>query len=253
MSARTLVAAACLLALPAALSAQPCDAPYTAPFALGERLDYSVTFGMFKAGQGSIEVVARDTVRGREAWHTRFRVKGGVPFYHVDDALESWIDVSCFQSLRFVRSLDERGKKRERRVEIDPGRAVYQEGDEPEQPSAPNALDDGSFFYFVRTQDLVVGQQYEYRRYFRPDRNPVVVRVLGRERVTVPAGTFDAIVVQPVIQTKGIFSQKGEARIWLSDDPRRLLVRVQAKVSFGTLTMSLTSYWPGCDHELASR
>ena len=217
-----------------------CDSPYAAPFGAGEKLDYSVKFGFIKAGQGSVEVVGRDTIRGREVWHTRFRVKGGVPMYKVDDVLESWIDTGCFQSLRFVQQLEERGKTRERRIEMYPERLAFSENDKPEERSAPRPLDDGSFF-FVRTQDLVVGETYEFGQYFRPDRNPVVIRVLGRERVKVPAGEFDTIVLQPVIKTKGIFSEKGEARIWLTDDSSRVMVKMQAKVSFGTLTMSLTS------------
>ena len=218
-----------------------CDSPYAAPFGAGEKLDYSVKFGFIKAGRGSVEVVGRDTIRGREVWHTRFRVKGGVPMYRVDDVLESWIDTGCFQSLRFVQQLEERGKTRERRYEMYPERLAFSENDKPEEPSAPRPLDDGSFFFFVRTQDLVVGETYEYGQYFRPDRNPVVIRVIGRERVKVPAGEFDTIVLQPVIKTKGIFSEKGEARIWLTDDASRVMVKMQAKVAFGTLTMSLTS------------
>ena len=218
-----------------------CDSPYAAPFGAGEKLDYSVKFGFIKAGQGSVEVVGRDTIRGRAVWHTRFRVKGGVPMYKVDDVLESWIDTGCFQSLRFVQQLEERGKTRERRIEMYPERLAFSENDKPEERSAPRPLDDGSFFFFVRTQDLVVGETYEFGQYFRPDRNPVVIRVLGRERVKVPAGEFDTIVLQPVIKTKGIFSEKGEARIWLTDDSSRVMVKMQAKVSFGTLTMSLTS------------
>ena len=112
-------------------------------------------------------------------------------------------------------------------------------------------MDDGSFFFFVRTQDLVVGETYEYPQYFRPDRNPVIVRVVSRERISVPAGTFDTIVLQPVIKTKGIFSEKGEARIWLTDDPSRVMVKMTAKVSFGTLTMSLTSLRRGADQVIA--
>jgi hypothetical protein len=228
-----------------------CDSPYAAPFAAGERLEYSVKLGFLKAGEGYVEVLGRDTVRGREAWHTRFRVKGGVPMYRVDDVLESWIDTDCFQSLRFVQQLDERGKTRARRFEMYPERLAFTENDKPEQRSAPRPLDDGSFLFFVRTQDLVVGETYEYAQYFRPDRNPVVVRVIGRERVTVPAGTFDAIVLQPMIRAKGIFSEKGEARIWLTDDASRVMVKMTAKVAFGTLTMSLTSARPGTGQVLA--
>ena len=228
-----------------------CDSPYAAPFGAGEKLDYSVKFGFIKAGQGSVEVVGRDTIRGREVWHTRFRVKGGVPMYRVDDVLESWIDTDCFQSLRFVQQLEERGKTRERRYEMYPERLAFSENDKPEERSAPRPLDDGSFFFFVRTQDLVVGETYEYGQYFRPDRNPVVIRVISRERVKVPAGEFDTIVLQPVIKTKGIFSEKGEAKIWLTDDAARMMVKMSAKVSFGTLTMSLTSAQPGAQQVVA--
>src|SRR5688572_11308853 len=72
-----------------------CTTPYSAPFAVGEQLKYSVKFGMLKAGEGMVEVVRKDTVRGREAYHTRFRVKGGIPMYRVDDVLESWFAVDC--------------------------------------------------------------------------------------------------------------------------------------------------------------
>lgn len=228
-----------------------CTTPHSPPFAVGERLEYTVKFGFLKAGEGYVEVLGRDTIRGREAWHTRFRVHGGVPMYRVDDVLESWIDVGCFQSLRFVQQLEERGKTRARRFEMYPERLAFSENDKPEERSAPRPLDDGSFFFFVRTQDLVVGQTYEYPQYFRPDRNPVVVRVIGRERITVPAGTFDTIVLQPMIKTKGIFSEKGEARIWLTDDASHVMVRMTAKVAFGTLSMSLTSQRAGAQRSLA--
>ena len=53
----------------------------------------------------------------------------------------------------------------------------------------------------------------------------MVIRVIGRERMTVPAGTFDTIVLQPIIKTKGMFSENGEARIWLTDDASRVMVK----------------------------
>ena len=65
-----------------------------------------------------------------------------------------------------------------------------------------------------------------------------------RGRIGVPAGTFNAIVVQPIIKTRGIFSEKGEAQVWLSDDPTRMLLQVKSKLSFGPLNMYLKSYTP---------
>jgi hypothetical protein len=217
------------------------------PFGVGERLEYDVRFGSLRVGNAHMEVVALDNLRGRPAWHTAFWVQGGNFLYRVNDVYESWMDTETLSSLRFVQELEEGGKNTERRFEIYPERAVFiQTSDQPatEQPSVSQPLDDGSFLYFVRTIPLVVGRTYDFNRYFRPDRNPVRIRVLRKERIKVPAGTFDAIVIQPVIKTKGIFSENGHAEIWLSDDDRHIMLQLKSKLSFGSLNLYLKSYFP---------
>jgi hypothetical protein len=217
------------------------------PFAAGERMEYDVRFGALKVGNAHMEVVALDNLRGRAVWHTAFWVQGGNFLYRVNDVYESWMDAETLSSLRFVQELEEGGKDTERRYEIYPERAVFvQTSKKPlkEEKSVSQPLDDGSFLYFIRTIPLVVGQTYDFHRYFRPDRNPVRIRVLRKERVKVPAGTFDAIVVQPVIKTKGIFSENGHAEVWLTDDDRHIMVQLKSKLSFGSLNLYLKSYFP---------
>jgi hypothetical protein len=217
------------------------------PFGPGERMEYDVKFGAIRVGNAHMEVVGLDNLRGRAAWHTAFWVQGGNFLYRVNDVYESWMDAETLSSLRFVQELEEGGKEVERRFEIYPERAAFvQTSKKPakEEKSVSQPLDDGSFLYFLRTIPLEVGQTYDFDRYFRPDRNPVRIRVLRKERVKVPAGTFNAIVVQPVIKTKGIFSENGHAEIWLSDDERRIMLQLKSKLSFGSLNLYLKSYLP---------
>jgi hypothetical protein len=216
------------------------------PFAVGERMEYEVRFGPLKVGNGHMEVVGIENIRGHDAWHTAFWVQGGTFFYKVNDVYESWIDTATFSSLRFVQQLEEGTSDKERKYDIYPDKDIYYEmhkNPPREHPSAHQPLDDGSFLYFIRTIPLVVGQTYDFNRYFRPDRNPVRVRVLRKERITVPAGTFNAIVVQPVIKTTGIFSENGQALIWLSDDDRKIMLQLKSKLSFGSLNLYLKSYY----------
>jgi hypothetical protein len=91
----------------------------------------------------------------------------------------------------------------------------------------------------VRTLSLDLGQSYEFNRYFRPDRNPVKLTVLRKERIQVPAGEFDAIVVKPSIKSKGIFSENNNAEIWFSDDSLHLMLRMKSGLPFGTLQLEL--------------
>ena len=218
----------------------PADA-LSVPFRVGERLDYEVRFGSLKVGKGSMEVREITTVRGRLAWHTVFRINGGIPLYRVNDSYESWFDVTTLNSLRYHQDVDEGSYERNRRYEIFPERGVFKENDRPEEATVANPLDDGSFLYFVRTVPLVVGQSYEYPRYFKAAGNPVRIRVVRRETITVPGGTFKTVVLQPTFQTKGIFSKNGKAEVWITDDDRKMMVQMKSKLSFGSLNLYLRS------------
>lgn len=229
--------------VPSSDSAKPaaCNSDFSVPFAVGERLTYDAFYGPIRAGEGTMEVLAREDIRGIDTWHTRFQVKGGVPFYRVDTMLESWFSTQCFHSVRFVQDQDIGDKERLRTIEIFPDRGVYRENDKDEVPTVPQPLDDGSFFYYVRTLELEVGKTYSIDRYFRPDRNPVIIKVLRRESIRVPAGKFNAIVIQPIIKSKGIFSEDGEAQIWFSDDADRIMLQMKTRLKFGSLNLYLKS------------
>jgi hypothetical protein len=213
------------------------------PFGPGERADYSVKFGPFSVGRGTMEVVGIDTVRGRESWHILFRVRGGVPGYRVDDRMESWMDTGTLSSLRFHQEMNEGNRERERKFEIFPESVYVEDGKEP-QETVDLPLDDGSFLYFVRTIPLEIGKEYVFEQYFRPDRNPVRIQVLRRERIKVPAGTFETVVIRPIIKARGVFSENGRAEIWLTDDDRRLMVQMKSHMKLGSLSLYLRSYTP---------
>ena len=215
------------------------------PFAPNERLEFDVRFGSLDVGNATMQLNGIETVRGNEVYHTTFRVRGGTLFFKVDDRYESWIDTRSLISHRFVQQIDEGSYERERTFEIYPERGVYRENQKPEQKTVAEPLDDGSFFYFVRTIPLEVGRTYTFERYFKPASNPVTIKVLRKERVKVPAGTFDAIVIQPIIKTKGIFGEGGRAEIWLADDSTRAMLQMKSQLKFGSLNLYLKRYRPG--------
>ena len=208
---------------------------------VGERLEYDVKFGKLRVGRGSMEVRGTVDVRGREAWHTVFSIRGGIPFFRVDDRLESWIDTQTFTSLRFAQWTNQGRYHRERHIELFPERGTMLErgADAREEPTVDEPLDEGALLYYLRTLPLNVGDRYSLDRYFRPDRNPVLLDVVRRERIHVPAGTFETIVIRPTIKSGGIFSENGRAEIWVTDDDRHLMVQMTAKLSFGTLHLEL--------------
>jgi len=214
------------------------------PFPVGERLSFGARYGIFSVGSAVMEVIGVDTVRGVEAVHIRFRITGGALWYHLDQTIESWVGRNDFRSRRYSSIQDERDHHRENRYEIYPDSGYYREvGRDTTFATVREPLDDAAFLYWIRTVPLEVGKKYEYARYFRPDRNPVILEVLGRERVSVAGKKWRAIVVRPKIpQGRGIFAEKSETRIWLSDDAQRIVLAIQSNFSFGQVTLKLKDY-----------
>lgn len=222
--------------------------PATRPFATGERAEYDVRYGFIHAGTGTLSVVGIDTLRGRDVYRFRMTLTAGVNLllyrYAIRDTMESWVDTASFQSLRFTQDQLDGGRRRTKRYQIFPERGSYIDGDEPEQPSVADPLDDISLLYYVRTRKLEVGTTTEIPRHFKPASNPVILKVLKKDTIEAAGRKWPTIIVQPIIKTSTMFSDGGEAKVWLSDDSAHVIVQINTKVSVGSITMTLRSYQP---------
>lgn len=245
------VAAAGALPLPEAFAqaaAPPAARPAArVPFGVGERAEYRVKLGGVPVGSGSVEVVGLVNLRGQQTYHTRMQISGGVPLARVDDRLESWIDTDGLFSRRFHENKKEVRYRRNRTYDFFPEqRSWRRENGETGRLPTDKPLDDLSFLFYARTLPLQVGETYTLRQYFKEDGNPVVLRVLRKETVEVPAGTFRTIVVRPIIQTDGLFGEGGQAEVFFSDDARKMLVMIKSRVPVvGSIHMQLRSFRAG--------
>jgi hypothetical protein len=232
-----------LLAVPVISMTVP--SPTTRPFSAGERAEYDVRYGVFHAGVGTLSVVGIDTVRGRDAYRFRMTLDGGVSLllyhYEIRDTMESWVDTATFQSLRFVQKQLHRGKPRNKRYEIFPDRQVFVDGEQHEQPSVADPLDDIALLFFVRGQPLPIGATIDIPRHFKPGSNPITLKVVRKDTIEAAGRQWPTIVVQPTIRTSTMFGD-GNALVWLADDSTRAIVQINAREAVGSITMRLRSY-----------
>ena len=219
------------------------------PFGPGERLIYNVKIGWFNAGQGQMSIPAVDTVRGHDAYHIDMSIDACFTGLCVHDKYGSWLDVRTLQSWRFIQNLHQIRYRSFRHYEFYPERQIWdrQDNDEWGPLASQIPLDDIAFIYFVRTLPLEVGATYTFTRYFKTEGNPVTVKVLRKDRRKTDAGEFNTIVVQPIIRTKGLFSQGGKAELHFTDDERRILVYMKSDIpNFpGSLTLHLKEIHEG--------
>lgn len=225
-------------AAPEALPAQVDPSAY--PFGVGESLQFSAKLGFLRLGTGTMEVARIDTVRGTPTFHFRFSLAGGNALYRLNSVLESWTGVADLKSRRFSQDNNENGRLRERDYEIYPDSGFYRLGDGNPLPTVEHPLDDASFIYFIRTRDLEVGREYRLDYYFRKEKNPLIIRVEKRERMDLPDGSkVECLVVRPVMGDRGIFAPRQDARVWITDDARRIPVQIRTRYPFGTVTLRL--------------
>jgi hypothetical protein len=235
-----------LLGALALLTGAPVPAPSTSPrgtlpFGPGERFEFSVKLGVISFGAARMEVVAPDTVDGHLTWKIRMLVDIGSLVYDANDTLESWFDPQKFVSRRFEKRFRNSKQNRNRLYSFSPEDGIYtRTGKDTVYATPLDVLDDVSFLYVVRTLPLEVGRTYEFHRYYDIGKNPLVVRVLRRETMELPDGSkAPCLVLAPVIGTTGLFRPQAKARLWLTDDARRIPVQIKADIGFGEGTLRL--------------
>ena len=216
------------------------------PCWIGEELRYKLKYSIFPIGQATLGVPRLDTIGGWATYAAEMRIDGGVLGYDIDQKLYSWIDTGKLFSRRFMK--DDPGRPREydffpeeRRVQ------QIQHLDSTWTIPTSEPLDDLAFVYLARTLPLEVGQTYEYHRYFKQERNPIILKVLRKDERKVGAGVFNTIVVQPIIPESSLFAEGGNAEIHLSDDERRLVVYMKVDGPYlpFNITMHLEEFQEG--------
>jgi hypothetical protein len=226
------------------------------PFGPGERLEYQVKLGVFNAGSGFMAVEGVDTIRGQPTYRLALQLKGGLLFAKVDDKYKSWLTTRDLISLHFIKDVKEVTYKSFKEWAIYPEERRWQQLDEnhAEPMDAAEPLDELSMLYWLRTLPLEVGETYTLNRYFMNKSNPVVIKVLRKERKQVPAGQFDCIVVQPIVKSGGLFGEGGKAELFFTDDAARHLVYMRSELpGIQSITLHLRRVQTGTPlHEAAT-
>ncbi len=218
-------------------------------FGVGERFEFSVGYGVIKAGTAVMEIPEIVKLDGRKCYHIVSSARSNKffsVFFKVDDRVESFMDVHGLYSLRYDKHLREGKFTADVSMVFDQHNnlAIYNAGEDTFEV-AEYVQDVLSAFYFVRTQKLTVGKSIFVDNHTDRKNYPMEVKVLRKEKVKVEAGEFDCLVVEPILQTPGIFEQKGSLTVWLTDDEVKMPVLMKSKVIVGSISTELTGYTRG--------
>ena len=115
------------------------------------------------------------------------------------------------------------------------------------QFSFPNLFDLHSAALYLRSQPLKDRSVYRIVVYPATNAYLATLSVVGREKVSVRAGTYNAIKLDLKLKRIGKHLELEphkkfrRASIWVSDDAERLLLRIEAQIFVGTVFADLQS------------
>jgi len=213
-------------------------------FGVGEKLHFDINYGFINAGTATMEVVRLIEYENRPCFLIETTANSNSffsTFYKVRDRIESVMDAVGLFSWRFEKNLREGSYSADRMYSFDQRRniAFYKNDTIPVEPYTQDPI---STLYYTRTQPLKVGQSFYLDNFIDGDKYHLEVRVLKKEKITVKAGTFDCLVVEPMTSSVGVFKNEGRLKVWLTDDFLKMPVMMKSKVLVGSISAELTGY-----------
>ncbi len=230
---------------------------YNLPFALGEKLKFSIKYGIIKAGSAELSVEKLTVYEGRNAIvfkSTAASAKGFDYFYKVRDTVVSIVDIEKFYSLGFSKKLregnyfydidavynQENGKAfvtKTRYYDREATRIKKKQEIILEIPTG--VLDILATLYKIRTYEMEIGKPIFLTNHDNKKIYELQINILAREEVKVPAGKFKCIKVEPQLKGEALFKQKGRLWVWVTDDQYKIPVKMSSKIAVGSITTVL--------------
>lgn len=233
------------------------------PFGVNEKSTFAVRYGPIEGGRATIEVAPLQKIEGEVALHYITRARSDKLFdlfYRIEDTVESWVRLKDHLPLRHEILQNESGEWGRRIVIFDQIKKRQHFYSSTTRPNKPTKIIDEKHDLFNNPQDIL-GALF-FSRFIKDPKKisfPVHDRFKHwnneyifeeKEELTTKAGVFQCNRYRLYPRVQGNLEPQGNAFIWISDDPRKILVRFKVKIRIGSITGDLVEYIPGTPWDL---
>jgi hypothetical protein len=213
-----------------------------------EELYYRLTFLGVTAGYARFTIMGKTVIDGRQAWH--LHVRGWTSqflsvFYPVNNIMDYYLDVKTLAPIRIAVTKNEKKKFVDEILYYDQEKGLITYWDktlkkvEKKVDVVPNVHDPVTAVYYFRAKDTGIPDRirnvYAGRKMWQ-----ISSQSAGTETIPNEFGQpVDTIIIKPVIKRDGKLESKGDIKMWLTNDSRRIPIRIYADIKFGTLVGQL--------------
>ena len=165
-------------------------------------------------------------------------------FFKVRDRYESFIDTSNLLPYKFIRNIEEGSYKKYNNVTFnqEAKTAVSNNG----VFTVGNCVQDVmSAVYYARNINFdkyKVDDKIMFDMFLDDELFHMYIRYMGKETINTRYGKFKAIKIKPLLIKGTIFEGGEKMNAWLSDDPNRVLLRVESPIAVGSIKVDMMKY-----------
>lgn len=234
--------------------------PQADPFRVGEKVVHSVSYFGTEAGRLTLQTMPYVIVNNKKSYHFQIGLSTSSLYsrvYSVDDTVDTFMDFESLIPHVFKLSLRETGKLMQSQgyfnhetLKANYWEKKYTEKDGQEDtkkswellPFSQNAF---SGIFYMRIFDWKIGKSYSFR--VSDDEKNVIFKgtALAKEKLSTDAGDFNAIKIKADIVSRGALSSAGNIYFWVSDDDRKLILRIEAEIKIGKLVSEIVEIEKG--------
>ncbi|MFH1612143.1 MAG: DUF3108 domain-containing protein [bacterium] len=203
---------------------------------IGEKLIYKIKILNVSVGTQILHVVGINQINNKETYKIFYELKSSDflnRFYNLHDIIYVNMDKQTFHPIQIEKKIKE-GKYENHvlaKFNFEEKKVYVREKNrEFTKDLLPSTFDFISIVYYMRNQNLKVGKKFRIGMFGGREITSNVITVEGKEKIKIPFGTFETIVIV----------QKPEAlKIWFTNDADCIPVKIEVQLKYGYLSAVL--------------
>ena len=211
------------------------------PFKVGELLKYSAEWNGIKVGNAELFLSGTELFNDIETYQITFTTRtNGLAntLFPIRDKVDVWIDKKELFTHRIKKDINQSTYKEKIDVSFNYDELKALSNDKSVDIDF-KARGPYSMFYFLRTIDLIPEKIMSFSSYEGKRIVNYNLKMTGTEIVDSGLGKFSCKVIKPFSEGKELFKNKGDMRIWISETKERLPIKIQIKIQYGSMTLTL--------------
>ncbi len=225
------------------------------PFRVGEQVSLDVSYFAMNAGKVILNILPNKTVDGEESYHFNIKIQTNrifSMFYSVKDEVDTYMATKSLLPSAYtikmkqskitgknVANFNHKAKRATttERMKMKDDKDKNKDYNWKIDSQAQNVF---TALFYVRAQDLTVGNVINIPIAHRGKNMKMKLKVLRKEVLKTKKGRINTIVVKPTeMKIKGAFKPLGDILIWLTDDDRKMMIRTELKIKIGKIVGAL--------------